>query len=131
MPTLTKNRRNQLSAILQREREKLESALHTELAKQLEEGQDNGFGPSLDSADRSVISLQESLDDQVAGIWQDELRKIAEVERKLDDGTYGFCEICGEEIGEQRLSALPFAIHCVRCAERTEGDDIRGKGPTL
>jgi DnaK suppressor protein len=36
--------------------------------------------------------------------------------RKLDSGTYGVCEVCGEPIGAERLAARPAALTCVRCA---------------
>ena len=45
----------------------------------------------------------------------------ADVERamaKLEDGTYGACDICGEPIGEGRLEALPWAVLCVEDAGR-------------
>ena len=45
----------------------------------------------------------------------------ADVERalaKLEDGTYGACDICGKPIGEGRLEALPWAVLCVDDAGR-------------
>ena len=44
---------------------------------------------------------------------------IADIDRalvKLDDGTYGMCDVCGKEIGTTRLEALPAAARCVQCA---------------
>ena len=35
---------------------------------------------------------------------------------KLDDGTYGVCDICGEQIPPARLDALPWAVLCVQDA---------------
>jgi DnaK suppressor protein len=46
---------------------------------------------------------------------------LADVERamaKLEDGSYGRCDVCGEPIGEGRLEALPWAVRCVRDAGR-------------
>jgi RNA polymerase-binding transcription factor len=46
---------------------------------------------------------------------------IAEVDRaleKLDEGTYGTCDACGERIGEERLEAVPWAALCVDCAAK-------------
>ena len=37
---------------------------------------------------------------------------------KLDDGTYGRCDVCGQEIGPTRMEALPAASRCVVCAGR-------------
>ncbi|GIE37033.1 hypothetical protein Ait01nite_100780 [Actinoplanes italicus] len=46
-------------------------------------------------------------------------RRIAEVDdalRRVDAGTYGVCEACGEPIAAGRLTARPFARRCIRCA---------------
>jgi DnaK suppressor protein len=37
---------------------------------------------------------------------------------KIDDGTYGRCDVCGNDIGVARLDALPAASRCVECAAR-------------
>ncbi len=37
---------------------------------------------------------------------------------KLDDGTYGICDVCGKTIPEARLEALPWAVLCVEDAAR-------------
>jgi DnaK suppressor protein len=39
---------------------------------------------------------------------------------KMDDGTFGVCESCGEPIGKARLQAFPRAILCVTCQQREE-----------
>ncbi len=47
--------------------------------------------------------------------------KLADVERaleKLDEGTYGTCDVCGEPIPPERLDAMPSATRCVRDAAR-------------
>jgi RNA polymerase-binding protein DksA len=36
---------------------------------------------------------------------------------RIKDGTYGICAVCGEEIPEKRLAALPYVTTCVNCAE--------------
>ncbi|HUY91325.1 MAG TPA: TraR/DksA family transcriptional regulator [Pirellulales bacterium] len=36
---------------------------------------------------------------------------------RIDDGTFGRCQQCGEEISEQRLSAIPYALYCFACAK--------------
>ena len=40
--------------------------------------------------------------------------------RRLDDGEYGLCEDCGEEIMAGRLKALPFARRCLSCQQQVE-----------
>jgi RNA polymerase-binding protein DksA len=52
---------------------------------------------------------------------QDILGKIRIALEKMDQGTYGTCDACGEKIAPERLEALPFATLCVRCQGRLEG----------
>ncbi len=45
----------------------------------------------------------------------------------MDDGVYGVCEECGEDIGVARLKARPVTTLCVSCkARQEEGEDVRG-----
>ena len=39
---------------------------------------------------------------------------------RIDSGTYGTCESCGEAIGKARLQAFPRAVLCVTCKQREE-----------
>lgn len=49
--------------------------------------------------------------------------KLRDVERaleKLDEGTYGACDVCGRPIAPERLEAIPWAVLCVEdAASRT------------
>lgn len=49
--------------------------------------------------------------------------ELAEVERaltRIDEGTYGICEACGKEIGDDRLEAQPYARLCVEDQQQAE-----------
>ena len=48
------------------------------------------------------------------------LRRVDEALGRLDAGDYGCCFVCGAEITEQRLRALPFAVRCTGCEARVE-----------
>jgi DnaK suppressor protein len=50
------------------------------------------------------------------------IAKIQEAIQKIDDGTYGTCENCDEEISEKRLIARPVTSLCIRC--KTEQEKI-------
>ena len=45
-----------------------------------------------------------------------ELQKIDAALRRIDEGEYGFCLECGEEIAAKRLEIDAAASHCIRCA---------------
>ncbi len=49
------------------------------------------------------------------------LAAIDAATRKLEAGSYGQCDTCGEPIGAARLAARPAALTCVRCAARGGG----------
>jgi DnaK suppressor protein len=48
------------------------------------------------------------------------LNRIDEALRRLEEGTFGYCFECGEEINEKRLRALPFAVRCKDCEAARE-----------
>lgn len=48
------------------------------------------------------------------------IRKVDKALAKIEDGDYGVCEGCGEEIGLRRLEARPVTDLCIRCKEEQE-----------
>lgn len=48
------------------------------------------------------------------------LQEIDRALHAMDDGTYGICQLCGREIGKDRLEARPSATLCVNCKEEDE-----------
>lgn len=48
------------------------------------------------------------------------LRKIDKALKKIEEGTYGECESCGDPIGIKRLEARPVTDLCIRCKEEQE-----------
>ena len=73
--------------------------------------------------------LNEHWDDQAISMRQNDMRKSLLVEAKqglnyvqhalsrIENETYGECEVCGEDIEEKRLEALPYATLCMDHAE--------------
>ena len=53
------------------------------------------------------------------------LRRIRDALARLENGSYGICEVCEEEISEQRLIARPETTLCIECKE--EQEDIEKK----
>jgi len=48
------------------------------------------------------------------------IRKIEKSLTKIDEGTFGICELCGEDIAIKRLKARPVATYCIVCKNRME-----------
>ncbi len=49
------------------------------------------------------------------------LKMVNEALERLDQGTYGHCAACDDEINPRRLEAVPWARYCLHCQERLEG----------
>jgi DnaK suppressor protein len=48
------------------------------------------------------------------------LRDVTSALQRIEDGSFGACERCGEAIAEKRLEALPFARYCIKCQRLAE-----------
>jgi len=75
---------------------------------------------ALDEGDWSVVDLSEDISLRKLTTHRESLLKIDEALRKIDEGTYGICEDCGEEISTERLRILPYATLCRDCQEKRE-----------
>jgi DnaK suppressor protein len=61
----------------------------------------------------------EGFDAQVAISLNEEslLEQVEASIKRLEAGTYGVCQQCGHKIGMERLKAIPYAAHCIKCAQ--------------
>lgn len=58
---------------------------------------------------------------------RDKIRLLNDAMRRIADGTYGVCEMCGEYIQDSRLEVIPYATYCVGCKEKSEDKKRRQK----
>ena len=105
----------------------LESAKNKLLA--LQEEYETRIDKIEDHIQHPQDDLNEHWDDQAIAYSQNDMRKNLLVEAKqslahvknalsrIENGTYSDCEICGKEIAEQRLEALPYATLCMEHAK--------------
>ena len=53
--------------------------------------------------------------------------KIREALERVEDGTYGICEDCGQRISEERLKVRPVTTMCIKCKRKQENEErLRG-----
>lgn len=74
----------------------------------------------LDAGESSEADIQEDIEFALIQMKAETLNKINEALTRLEEGEYGYCYECGDEIAEQRLRALPFAVRCKDCEEARE-----------
>ncbi len=75
---------------------------------------------AFDEGDLAVIDISEDINLRRLSVHRRLLVDIDDALRKIEDGTYGICEECGEEISERRIAVLPTATFCVDCQEHRE-----------
>jgi DnaK suppressor protein len=56
------------------------------------------------------------------------LRDVVAALQKIDNGSFGDCERCGEAIADKRLEALPFARYCIACQRLVEEEERTAAG---
>lgn len=81
-----------------------------------------GVGPEelADEVDQASSEAGQSLNLRLRDREVVLFKKIEKALRKIEEGDFGVCEECGEDIGVKRLEARPVADLCVRCKEEQE-----------
>ena len=79
----------------------------------------------LDQGESSEVDIQEDIEFALIQMKSETLNKLEAAIRRLEEGTYGDCFECGDEISEARLRALPFAVRCKDCEEARETAEQR------
>ena len=77
-------------------------------------------GAVRDAEEQSVDDFVTEVDMALMQMKSETLAKIDQAIARLEDGTYGVCQECDDEIQAARLKALPFAPLCRDCQEETE-----------
>jgi RNA polymerase-binding transcription factor len=84
-------------------------------------GELGGRGVDNHLGDMATVTFDRELDEGLEEGAQQTLTQIDRALAKIDDGTYGVCERCGNAVGEDRLRARPWATLCIddqRLADR-------------
>ena len=80
-----------------------------------------------DPADRATAESDRAFTLRIRDRERRLIRKIQSALQRIDDGTYGICDECGEEITIPRLKARPVTRLCINCKAKQEEDEhLRG-----
>jgi RNA polymerase-binding protein DksA len=77
-------------------------------------------GYSLHMADQATDNYDREFLLNLASNAQENVAKIDDAIKRVDDGSYGICTMCDKKISKARLTAVPFAEFCVPCKEDEE-----------
>lgn len=84
----------------------------------------------FDEIDQATTDIEQSMRMRLCNREVLYLKKINEALKRIEEGTFGECEECGEDIEVKRLEARPTATLCVACKEdeeRREGLTVAGR----
>ncbi len=80
-----------------------------------------------DPADRATVESDRAFTLRIRDRERKLIKKIQAAIGRMDDGSFGVCEECGEEIGVPRLKARPVTKLCINCKSKQEEDErLRG-----
>ena len=100
------------------------AGLRADIAKaesQIAERLDNGLRDAGDDeADVGVKTFEREHEYAMTSKTRDLLEQTEKALARIDAGSYGVCESCGQPIGKARLMAFPRAVLCVTCKQREE-----------
>ncbi len=113
----------ELKHILEERRREILSEVQEKMRDVRAEG--NKERDVLDQGESSEVDIQEDIEFALIQMKSETLGKVDAALRRLEEGTYGNCFECGEEIAEARLRALPFAARCKDCEEAKENSERR------
>lgn len=99
---------------------KIWNVLRDELFRKLGKEYNVMFENPNDIEELSIIDVIEETGISIADIHRKELEELDEAINKLDDGTYGICSMCGNEIDEERLKVVLSAVTCIDCARERD-----------
>lgn len=114
------SRYDELKAILEERRREIVNEVQGRMRDVRAEGTGDPGQGVLDAAESSELDIQDEIEFALIQMKAETLHKIDEALHRLEEGTYGYCFECGEEISEKRLRALPFAVRCKDCEEARE-----------
>src|SRR2546429_3470599 len=118
---MSRSRYTELRKMLEDRRRQIQAEVQGKMRGVREEGTWGGkLNEVLDAVESAEADIQEDLEFALVQMKSETLNKINDALGRLDQGTYGNCFECGDEIGEKRLRALPFAVRCKDCEEARE-----------
>ena len=125
-PAHTGSRYADLKTMLDDRRRELQAEVQGKMRGVREEGSWGGkLNEVLDAVESAEADIQEDLEFALVQMKSETLNKVNDALVRLEQGSYGNCFDCAEEIAEKRLRALPFAVRCKDCEEARETAERR------
>jgi DnaK suppressor protein len=121
-----RSRYTELKGMLEERQRDLQNEVQGKMRDVRSEGTWGGkLNEVLDAVESSEADIQEEIEFALIQMKGETLNKVNDALARLEQGDYGNCFECGQEIAEKRLRALPFAVRCKDCEEARENAEQR------
>ena len=125
-PRMARSRYVELKKMLEDRRRELHAEVQGKMRDARAEGTWGGKQNEVfDAVESSEVDIQDDIEFALIQMKSETINKVNGALARLEQGDYGYCFECGEEIGEKRLRALPFAVRCKDCEEARETAEQR------
>src|SRR5438105_13007420 len=122
---MNEGRYSDVKLMLEERRREMLSEVQGKIRDQRQDSTWGRVNEVLDAGESSEVDIQEDIEFALIQMKAETLTKINEALGRLDEGSYGNCFECGDEIAHARLRALPFAVRCKDCEEARENAELR------
>jgi len=119
------SRYSELKQMLEERRREIQAEVQGKMRDVRAAGEIGKLNDVVDAVESSEADIQEDIEFALIQMKSETLNKINDALGRLEQGDYGYCFDCGEEIAEKRLRALPFAVRCKDCEEARETAEKR------
>jgi DnaK suppressor protein len=118
-------RYHELKQMLEGRRRELQAQVQGKMRDVRTTGEVTKLSEVFDAVESSEADIQEDIELALIQMKAETLNKVDDALARLEQGTYGNCFECGDEIAEKRLRALPFAVRCKDCEAAKEAVEQR------
>lgn len=108
-----------------------EKELTEEMARFRDDALDTRTADVEDPIDAVTESINQGAVTQEGELAYDTLTMVRDALQRIEDGEYGTCIDCGEEIGEARLNAVPWTPYCIKDQEKHDREAAENRPQSL
>ena len=91
-----------------------------EISNDLKQGREGSKEEGMDTYDLASEERDREINFILSDRGRNKVKHIDDALQRMDEGSYGMCDSCGLEIGEERLEAMPFTRLCRDCQQEQE-----------
>jgi RNA polymerase-binding transcription factor DksA len=115
MSSISKKQINALQGIMESELARLVKETQKEMDPELKSSINDIDGGASDIDDEAVADSIVDVDNAIIGLHLHKIKDLNLALDRIQEGSFGICIDCGDDVGFERLSAYPTAKRCIKC----------------